>query len=892
MSNTLRVEKIISTLPSQLQPNTMYLVRSGEGIDIYVSDSTGSIAHKHNSPIGGGSDGPMDTDINYWDIIGEFTPAQPSFNINGNTLIEGDNIKGVVQLPIDNILSTDKKHNYRNTSLKFSISCNPDDVAEISFSDIKPLNSSGEQTMYLYIVLLSYPGEMTVGVGYNYATTIYKQSNDEYEILLDIDQDGNITLNGSAVPDVNIPDESVYLNFTKVDGYSQGNTFSYDFTDVITLDEGPIALPTKTNSFYICNNNRIYNNVSYRKNDLLLVKDSPDDITIINSIPAVYDNVIGISDNSKIIEPIYPNPSTAPLLEKIVDTNNEYMLTPIYGTATLLYKNITIGVFRISLSELVNVGDEIRIVLSPASYEINPNDPMYNVFNITNGVYVTLKKYENYILVDVMGQSFKTTLDYIEVIVSSYSISVYSITHYIYYKDIFNAYYIYIDGSYTNKPITLNNSCTTNIAILNKSSARPGDILLSNNNYGLYNDTPIYINSKYLLLENNKLELIFGGPDNNRPPHGMFKGIISESSNFYQPYKAGDMFIYKKDDESYNIGFTDKDNNLYTVQAAGDQKPYAAGIAYGDFSNNNNQLLNIDSKTLLSDMLATLLANVNFNMIDDYYHSVFTVDVAGKTEVIKIKDKPSPLVSIYYTGYSDKRDTNIIVNWDKPCYYLNPTIQDIYSRFIIDANQYLNYETVVEVNDLSNTFGAVPSHSIIIGLFSSEQTAITANPYIYSNRHNNFLGIEIKANSYRIQLVDYDEFEPYIDLPVDSVLNIKMVYNNAANTLVINITDDIIVELPVINLSWKSDFHPYLSVNAAGSQESYTYNLKIKGKSLDTNNGSDNSDEINAIKNDIIAINNKFTSPEQQLFITNIVNETIDPILGDIDLLLTQILGT
>jgi len=815
MSNTLRVEKIISTLPSQLQPNTMYLVRSGEGIDIYVSDSTGSIAQKHNSLIGGGSDGPMDTDINYWDIIGEFTPVQPSFNINGNTLIEGDNIKGVVQLPIDNILSTDKKHNYRNTSLKFSISCNPDDAAEISFSDIKSLNSSDEQTKYLYIILASAPGEMSLSVGYNYFTTIYKQSNDEYEILLDIDQAGNITLNGLAVSDVNMPDESVYLNFTKIDGYSQGNTFSYDFTDVITLDEGPIALPTKTNSFYICNNNRIYNNVSYRKNDLLLVKDSPDDITIINSIPAVYDNVIGISGNSKIIEPIYPNPSTAPLLEKIVDTNNEYMMTPIYGTATLLYKNITIGVFRISLSELVNVGDEIRIVLSPASYEINPNDPMYNVFNITNGVYASLKKYESYILVDVMGQSFKTTLDYIEVSVSSYSISVYSITHYIYYKDIFNAYYIYIDGSYTNKPITLNNSCTTNIAILNKSSARPGDILLSNNNYGLYNDTP-----------------------------------------------------------------------------TGDQKPSAAGIAYGDFSNNNNQLLNIDSKTLLSDMLATLLANVNFNMIDGYYHSVFTVDAAGKTEVIKIKDKPSPLVSIYYSGYNNKRDTNIIVDWDKPCYYLNPTIQDSNSHFIIDANQYLNYETVVEVNDLSNTFSIVPSHSIIIGLFSSEQAAITANSYIRDNRHNNFLGIEITANSYRIQLVDYYEFEPYIDLPVDSVLNIKMVYNNAASTLVINITDDIIVELPVINLSWKSDFHPYLSVNATGSRESYTYKLKIKGKSLDTNNGSDNSDEINAIKNDIIAINNKFTSPEQQLFITNIVNETIDPILGDIDTLLTQILGT
>lgn len=49
MSNTLRVEKVISTLPSQLQPNTLYLVRVGEGIDLYVTDTTGSIAHKHNT---------------------------------------------------------------------------------------------------------------------------------------------------------------------------------------------------------------------------------------------------------------------------------------------------------------------------------------------------------------------------------------------------------------------------------------------------------------------------------------------------------------------------------------------------------------------------------------------------------------------------------------------------------------------------------------------------------------------------------------------------------------------------------------------------------------------------------------------------------------------------
>ncbi len=49
MSGNLRIEKVISTLPSQLEPNTLYFVRVGEGIDIYVTDIMGPIAHKHTN---------------------------------------------------------------------------------------------------------------------------------------------------------------------------------------------------------------------------------------------------------------------------------------------------------------------------------------------------------------------------------------------------------------------------------------------------------------------------------------------------------------------------------------------------------------------------------------------------------------------------------------------------------------------------------------------------------------------------------------------------------------------------------------------------------------------------------------------------------------------------
>jgi hypothetical protein len=50
MSAKLLVQKVVSSLPATLDPNTIYLVRVGVGFDLYVSDSLGQIAHKSNSP--------------------------------------------------------------------------------------------------------------------------------------------------------------------------------------------------------------------------------------------------------------------------------------------------------------------------------------------------------------------------------------------------------------------------------------------------------------------------------------------------------------------------------------------------------------------------------------------------------------------------------------------------------------------------------------------------------------------------------------------------------------------------------------------------------------------------------------------------------------------------
>lgn len=41
--------KQVLSLPAQLEPNTLYFVRVGAGFDLYLSDATGSVAHKLNA---------------------------------------------------------------------------------------------------------------------------------------------------------------------------------------------------------------------------------------------------------------------------------------------------------------------------------------------------------------------------------------------------------------------------------------------------------------------------------------------------------------------------------------------------------------------------------------------------------------------------------------------------------------------------------------------------------------------------------------------------------------------------------------------------------------------------------------------------------------------------
>jgi hypothetical protein len=42
--------KVVASLPTTLEPNAVYFVRSGTGFDLYCTDQTGSIAHQINRP--------------------------------------------------------------------------------------------------------------------------------------------------------------------------------------------------------------------------------------------------------------------------------------------------------------------------------------------------------------------------------------------------------------------------------------------------------------------------------------------------------------------------------------------------------------------------------------------------------------------------------------------------------------------------------------------------------------------------------------------------------------------------------------------------------------------------------------------------------------------------
>lgn len=84
-----KAKKVIANLPSTLEPDTVYYVRTGVGFDTYLTDSTGNVAHKlnANTDSGGSSFLPVpelsDHDVTYFYFGWE--------DVNGTWLIQRQN---------------------------------------------------------------------------------------------------------------------------------------------------------------------------------------------------------------------------------------------------------------------------------------------------------------------------------------------------------------------------------------------------------------------------------------------------------------------------------------------------------------------------------------------------------------------------------------------------------------------------------------------------------------------------------------------------------------------------------------------------------------------------------------------------------------------------------
>jgi hypothetical protein len=97
MSTTaLYIRKELAVLPAVLTPNTIYAVRRGTGFDLYITDSAGTVAVKHNN-----TDDPLKSPV-FTRVSGVLTQieyadgAVKEFTRVGGAITQIDTIRGGV----------------------------------------------------------------------------------------------------------------------------------------------------------------------------------------------------------------------------------------------------------------------------------------------------------------------------------------------------------------------------------------------------------------------------------------------------------------------------------------------------------------------------------------------------------------------------------------------------------------------------------------------------------------------------------------------------------------------------------------------------------------------------------------------------------------------------
>lgn len=76
----LRVEKVVGSLPGTLTSNTLYILRTGVGVDFCITDSTGAVAYKQNGSTWDSITGTFPNDI----VSNSKLANMPTMTIKGN----------------------------------------------------------------------------------------------------------------------------------------------------------------------------------------------------------------------------------------------------------------------------------------------------------------------------------------------------------------------------------------------------------------------------------------------------------------------------------------------------------------------------------------------------------------------------------------------------------------------------------------------------------------------------------------------------------------------------------------------------------------------------------------------------------------------------------------
>lgn len=811
MSGNLRIEKVISTLPSQLEPNTLYFVRVGEGIDIYVTDSTGTAAHKHNTGNASGPTLPIFDDnipVAYWNIIGNSAMLPLSFNNNiGDITVNGNYTTGTASG--EGVLNTDKV-DLSNINSTFSFN---NDVG------------LGEGFIY-YLSQNSYNGLNELMDDINDISTdvavfaISKSDEDVYmvqcrsptceaifalqtnTITFAVDSNNNLTINDRTIDsadsfagEFNLSMDSYYTGIimdSQVSQLPQSINFDLSQSLVISYTEMP---PPNTNMICVIENTAIYNNNTYIKDDIYLIGNTIDDIQpIIKPPPAVIPNAFNIGENISITPKIVVGSNP------IIDNR---FIVPLYYSNVLEYLNVGSANIKLDISSINKASSYVRLYFTnkKLNFSYNANiDIDSSIFYIELYCNSTKNVYLN-----INGDGYQLPSNGTSISLYGNSISTSSILSI---------------QLYPERVILLNNTFnltgidTTNMYLIGYNDINmPLDITATIPNLILKNNIKVgdTVSCTYSGIYNNKIigKNTIGKIDNNLVYNPLtlssnesalsikpsFKGIhtMISGSAMKSKYMPGDIVLYKDlNINTYSLRYVNANKEI-TPFSNNTVSPQDIKYQFNTTSPNNDEILT--QNITLSTILDKIAKYGGINNTSTWSYSIFVVDSYNTASTISNTESLAPYItfnkksgslfpvvpSTVLPGYYTKLKINAEHCLTSSVYNLSTTL--LISNITFDANFnnndclligmsniYSNYNNILSIsgdtiiNNVGNTISTLSSfngfaifssgiYTITNGLVSSKTIiyGITSATVNY-NSYSLFLRINNTITSYNVPL--------------------------------------------------------------------------------------------------------------------------------------------